>query len=200
MLSKAKKVAIVALAAVAVAAICAAVIAASYGSVAFEYDGSDVNQIRFKDFTMQDVIRLTGALFVYPVDGGSSLMSAAARLIDSVGINATVNASNSGLLPVSIGGFSFDILADGARVGNGSYAGTVTVASGANAAIFISLDLDFAAMSNATVLALTNNGTAGIIIEGRAQVGLFGTPFSIEIQINMKDAIRDAIADYLSGD
>jgi len=200
MLSKAKKVAIVALAAVAVAAICAVVIAASYGSVAFEYDGSDVNQIRFKDFTMQDVIRLTGALFVYPVDGGSSLMSAATCLIDSVGINATVNASNSGLLPVSIGGISFDILADGARVGNGSYAGTVTVASGANAAIFISLDLDFAAMSNATVIALANNGTAGIIIEGQAQVGLFSTPFSIEIQINMKDAIRDAIADYLSGD
>jgi LEA14-like dessication related protein len=194
------KTKIAALAAVAIAAVavCAAVVAASYGAVSFSLEGAKVDGVQFKDFTFGDVLRLAAALIEYPSDGGASLMSAAAGLIDSVRLNSTLAVCNRGLLPVSIGGFAFDVFADGVHVGNGSYSGSVAVSPGINATIFVIEDLDFAAMSNATVQAFANNGTLEVTVKGEAQAGLFSAPFSMESQIDVKDAVRDFVEDYLA--
>jgi len=194
------KIKMAALAAVAIAAVavCAAVVAASYGAVSFSLEGSKVVGVQFKEFTSVDVLRLAAALMEYPSDGGASLMSAAAGLIDSVRLNSTLAVCNRGLLPVSIGGFTFDLFADGVLVGNGSYSGSVAISPGINATIFVIEDLDFAAMSNATVQAFANNGTLEVTMKGEAQAGLFSAPFSMESQIDVKDAVRDFVEDCLA--
>jgi|GEM_PF-2312028 len=196
---KTKMAALAAVAVVAVAvAVFAAVVAASYGAVSFSLEGAKVDGVQFKDFTFGDVLRLAAALMEYPSDGGASLMSAAAGLIDSVRLNSTLAVCNRGLLPVSIGGFSFDVFADGVLVGNGSYSGSVAVSPGINATIFVIEDLDFAAMSNATVQAFANNGTLEVTVRGEAQAGLFSAPFSMESQIDVKDAVKGFVEDYLA--
>jgi hypothetical protein len=124
------KVAALAAVVVVAVAVCAAVVAASYGAVSFSLEGAKVDGVQFKDFTFGDVLRLAAALIEYPSDGGASLMSAAAGLIDSVRLNSTLAVCNRGLLPVSIGGFTFDVFADGVLVGNGSYSGSVAVSPG----------------------------------------------------------------------
>jgi len=102
------------------------------------------------------------------------------------------------LLPVAVGVFTFDVFADGVLVGNGSYSGSVAVSPGMHATIFVIDDLDFAAMSNATFQAFANNGTVEIAVRGEAQAGRCSTPFSMESQIDVRDAIRDFVEGYLA--
>lgn len=194
-----RKVIIIAAALMAVIII-AAVTISSYQNVAFQYEKSTVTEVQLNDFTVQDNIRLTAALLLFPADEGRSLMSAATYLVDSISLNASVRIINNGLLPASIDGLKYNLFTNGTLIGNGSYSGSVTVAPGTNASIIIVQDIDFDAMSNATVSAIANNGTLGITVTGQAQSGLFNIPFDYETQVNIKQAVKDAVVDYLSGD
>ena len=194
-----KKVVAVAAMLIAVIAI-AAVAVYSYRNISFQYEQSTVTDVQLKDFTVQDILRLTAALLLYPIDDGASLMSAAAYLVDSISLNASAMIINNGILPASIDGFKYNLFANGTFIGNGSYSGQVTVAPGTNTSIMIMQDIDFGAMSNATVAAIANNGTLEITVSGQAQSGLFSIPFSYAAQVNVKQAVKDAVFAILTGD